>query len=173
MIKEKLLKILTFNGVSFTVGILGSIASILGIFINEWDTLISLKWLVLFLFIALTILLIAAKLIFDLNAELRLKRPNKAKAVRYIEANTILLVEKSEFLVHSAMVTIFYLDDDYEVEFGKGYVINIQDKFIQIQITSFSELFDNSYRGILTKITDNDTRVLQKVIVKNLSTFTQ
>jgi hypothetical protein len=167
MIKEKIKNILSFNGVALIIGILGSLASILTVFITQWDTKINLKWFVFALFISVTIILILLKLLFDLISELRIKRPNKARVVRYIPDKKTFIVEKNDFLGYSAMVSIFYLDDTYEAELGKGFVHNIQDEFIQIKILNISDDFNNSYQSILEQIDSNDIRTLQKIVVKS------
>ena len=172
MIKEKLKKIISFNGISLLIGILGSLASILTVFITKWDSQISLKWFVFVIFISLTIVLITIKLLFDLVHELKKEHPHMIRAVRYIPESKTLLVEKNNLLGHSAMVSIFYLDDNYEVELGKGFVKNIQDEFIQIQVLEISTDFDRNYQQSLINIESNEIGTLQKIIIKSYITYT-
>lgn len=168
MIIEKLKKVLSFNGIFLIIGILGGLSSILTVFITKWNAQISLKWLVLTIFIGLIIILILIKLIFNLNEELRYKTQNKARIMKYLPDKYTFLIEKNQTFGYSAMVSIFYyLDDIYETEVGKGYVKNIQDQFIQIQLLNFSEDFKKNHQGIIKKINDNDINTLKKIIVKN------
>lgn len=173
MIREKLKKIISFNGVSLLIGILGSLASILTVFISKWDTQISLKWFVFVIFISLATIIILTKLLFDLVHEMKKERTNTVKAVRYISENKTLLVEKNGILGHSAMVSIFYLDENYEVELGKGFVKNIQEEFTQIQILELSEEFTSNYQKQLVNIESNEIRTLQRIIVKSYISYTK
>jgi hypothetical protein len=171
MIKKKLLKIFSFNGVSLIIGILGSLASILAVFVTQWDSKINLKWFVFALFLALTIIIILLKLIFDLNDEIDTKYSQSVKVVRYLPDNKVFLISKTESLGHLAMVSIFYLDNAYEAELGKGYVKNIQENFIQIKIISITTDFESNYQNILQRIESNDVMILEKIIVKNYITY--
>lgn len=173
MIKEKLKKIFSFNGVSLLIGILGSLASIMTVFISKWDSQISLKWFVFTVFISLTIVIILTKLLFDFASEMKKEQQNSVKAVRYISEMKTLLVEKNKILGYYAMVSIFYLDENYEVELGKGFVKNIQEEFTQIQILEFSDEFIRNYQKSLVKIESNEIRTLQKVIVKSYISYTK
>jgi len=164
---DKLKKILTFNGVSLIIGIIGSLASILTIFITQWNLEISIKWLVFVIFLALITILILTKLAIDLNDEIKMKRPNTSSILSYKSDSQTLLVRNNDFLGHSAMVSIFYLDDSYEVNLGTGYVNNIQEKFTQIKILEFEEDFLSRYPEVLSRITLNDVTFLQKLLIKN------
>lgn len=172
MIKEKLLKILSINGIALTIGILGSIASIFSVFVTKWDVKVDFRWFIFTLFVFLSILLILIKLINDLKIEIDIKRHNKASAIRYISQSQTFLFEKNDFLGYSAMVSIFYLDDACEVEFGKGYVTNIQNEFVHIKLLEVSENFSTNYPAVLTSIENNDNNSIQKVIVKSYITYT-
>jgi hypothetical protein len=173
MIKEKLKNIFSFNGIALIVGILGSLASILTVFVTKWDTKIDLKWFIFSVFIAITIILIITKLLFDLIAELNIKRPNKASVVRYLVQSETFVVSKNDFLGYFAMVSIFFLDDSYEVELGKGYVQNIQDNFIQVKVLEIDSNFANHYQQELKDIIANDIRILQKIVVKSYITYSK
>jgi len=173
MIKEKLKKILTFNGVAIIIGILGSLASILTVFITKWDLQISLKWLIFILFVSLTIILISIKVALDLNSELKIKRITTFPALRYLTENSTFLVQTNDILGYSAMVSIFYLDDSFEIELGKGYVKNIQEKFIQIQMIQISDEFQKNHGDILIKIKKKDKDNLNKIIIKSYVSYSK
>ena len=173
MIEEKLKKIISLNGLSITIGILGSLASILTVFVTQWDSKISLRWFVFTLFIAVTVILILIKLLYELNNDLKTISPNSSSVVRYVTDSMTFLVRKNNFLGHAAMVSIFYLDDSYEIELGKGYVKNIQENFIQIKILDVSNDFKANYKNILDRIESNDIITLQKIVVKNYITYSK
>jgi len=172
MIKEKIKQILTFNGIALIVGVLGSLASIMTVFVTKWNTEINLKWLVFTIFISLAIVLFLIKLVYDLIKETEIKRTNTASAIRYISESKTLIVTKNEFLGYSAMVSIFYKDENYEIEFGKGYVESFPDNFVQIKVLDISTDFVTRYENILEQIFNNDMQVLQKMLVKSYITYT-
>ena len=170
--KEKLEKIFSFNGIALIIGIVGSLAGYFTILITEWNSQISIKWLVFSIYISFTIILILFKLVLDLNTELKVKHPNTTTVFRYVPESTTFLVYKNDFLGHLAMVSIFYLDDSFEVELGKGFVKNIQDKFIQIEIIEISNTFSSNHSEVLEKINSNNVIALQKIIIKSYVTYT-
>lgn len=171
MFRNKLRKVLSLNGISIIFGILGGILGFFTAFVPNWQMDINSKWLVLFSFLAITIILILSAIISELLKELRVKIPHKAKAVRYINSDDYLLIELNDFLGTSAMVTIFYLDDDYEVILGTGYVLNIQEKFVTIKILHINTDFMNRYAEELERIQINDIRAIQKILVKSYVTY--
>ncbi len=173
MIRDKLKKIFSFNGISLLIGILGSIASILTIFINKWDSLISLKWLVFVLFLSISIILVLIKLTFDLVEEVKRKSPNSSKVIRYIPMSKAFLTSKNDTLGYSAMVSIFYIEDSYEIEFGKGFVNNIQEQMTQIQLLEISEDFSINYSSVVQKIEINDAAILNRLIIKSYISYTK
>lgn len=172
MIKSKLTKILTLNGISIIIGVSGGILGFVSILITNYDLKISLKWLVFVIFLFFLILLISFKLSYELYRELKNSRPNKSKAISYLESNSILLVENNDFLDFSAMITIFFLDNDIEVEVGQGYVQNVQDKFTQIKILSIDDDFKKHHEKTLKKLTENNNDVLRSIIIKSYIRFT-
>lgn len=166
MLKQKLSKILTLNGASIIIGIVGGIFGFFSIFVTNWNHPVSLKWFIFLAFLSLTIILILTSLISELLKEVRVKQSNRANAVRFLMADNKILIEKNNFLGQSARVTIFYLDDDYEVVLGTGYVFNIQEKFVTVEIKELDSDFLNRYENVITQMFNNDYRALQKVFVK-------
>jgi len=155
------------------IGISGGLASFLTILITNWEFQLSLKWLIFTIYVFLTITLFLVKLLVEMNIELNKKQSNTSGVVRYVSESSTLLVSKNDLLGHSAMVSIFYLDDSFEVELGKGYVKNIQENFIQVEILDISENFELNYKSVLGKIDSNDIITLQKLIVKSYITYTR
>jgi len=171
MVREKLKNILSFSGISLVFGIFGYLTAYLTILVTDWDLKINVKWLVLTIYVTVTIMLILIKLIIELNNELNVKPPHTNSIFRYVPENATFLIYKNDFLGHLAMVSIFYLDNSFEVELGKGYVKNIQDKFIQIQIIEISDRFSSNHSKILEEIEMNNVMALNKIVVKNYITF--
>lgn len=172
MIQEKLKKILSFNVISMIVGITGGLATFLSVLITNWNSQISLKWLIFCIYVFFTSTLFLIKLLIEMNIELKRKRPNTSNVVRYIFDSSTFLVNKNDFLGHSAMVSIFYFDDSFEVEFGKGYVKNIQENFTQIELLEITQSFSTNYSSVIEKIYSNDINILNKLIVKSYITYT-
>ncbi len=71
------------------------------------------------------------------------------------------------------MVSIFYIDDTYEVELGKGYVHNIQENFIQIKLLEITNSFKANYKDTLKRIENNDSNVLKNLVVKSYIKYTE
>lgn len=172
MIKNKLKKILTLNGISIIIGVSGSMLGLVSILINDYNLKISLKWLVFAIFLFFSFLLISFKLSYELYLELKTKKPNKSKAIRYLESSSILLVENNDFLDFSGMTSIFFLDRDIEIEIGQGYVQNVQEKFTQIKILSFDEDFTKHHSNTLQKLIENNNDILRNIIIKSYIRYT-
>jgi hypothetical protein len=172
MIKNKLIKILTLNGISVIIGVSGGLLGFVSILITDYNLKISLKWLVFVIFLFFTFLLISFKLSYELYLELKTKKPNTSKAIRYLESNSILLVENNDFLDFSGMTSIFFLDRDIEIEVGQGYVLNVQEKFTQIKILSFDENFQQHHTNTLRKLAENNNEILKNIIIKSYIRYT-
>jgi hypothetical protein len=172
MIKSKLNKILTLNGISIIIGVSGGILGFVSILITDYDLKLSLKWLVFVIFLFFSILLISFKLSYELYLELKTTKPNKAKAISYLETSSILLVENNDFLDFSAMTSIFFLDRDVEIEIGQGYVQNVQEKFTQIKILSINEDFKKYHEKTLEKLAENNNDVLRNIVIKTYLRYT-
>lgn len=166
MLKQKLAKVLTLNGASIIIGIVGGIFGFFSIFVTNWSYPISLKWFIFVAFLSLTIILVLTSLISELLKEVRIKQSNRANAVRFLMEDKKMLIEKNNFLGQSARVTIFYLDDDYEVVLGTGYVFNIQEKFVTVEIQEIEDDFLTKYDNVINQMNNNDYKALQKVFVK-------
>lgn len=172
MIKHKLSNILSLNGISIIIGVSGGIMGFVSILITDYNLKISLKWLVFIIFLFFTLLLISFKLSYELYLELITKKPNKSKAISYLESNSILLVENNDFLNFSAMTSIFLLEKDIEIEIGQGYVQNVQEKFTQIKILSFNDDFLKYHTNTLKKLAENNNDILRNIVIKSYIRYT-
>ena len=120
--------------------------------------------------VSLVIILFLLKLIYELRKDVKAKRANKSTAIRYIKEDQTFLFEKKDFLRYSAMVSIFFLDDSYEVELGKGYVSNIQEDFIHVRLLEVSKDFNINHPQVLNRIINNDNNSIRNTIVKSYIT---
>jgi len=136
---------------------------------------ITLRWLMVIILLFTSIILIVVKLCIDLQSEkenleieIKRRRTNTHKVISYKPEQNIFLIERNEdeILGHDAMVSIFYLEENYELEIGKGYVQNIQDRFMQIKLLNLTEAF-NSDSITFINISQNNLTTLSKVIVKS------
>lgn len=167
MLNNRLKFLLTYSGISTIVGALGLILGLISPFIDDWNKLISLKWVILMFYILFIIILILIKVLFDINEDIKTKKVNYIKVIRYIEDLNIFICSKNDFFGYNASVSIFYLDDNFEIELGKGYVYNIQEKFIQIKLLEMTEEFKRYNLLAIEKIKRNDASIINKIIVKS------
>jgi len=162
-------------GISLIIGIVGGTFGLISPFINNWNMTITLRWLMVIILLFTSIILIVVKLCIDLQSEkenleieIKRRRTNTHKVISYKPEQNIFLIERNEdeILGHDAMVSIFYLEENYELEIGKGYVQNIQDRFMQIKLLNLTEAF-NSDSITFINISQNNLTTLSKVIVKS------
>ena len=78
------------------------------------------------------------------------------------EGKLLILLEPSEILSHSALISYFFVDDgDYERFVGVGKVIHIQENGkIQAEIINWLK------PDLLKRLQENDVTVLRRLIVK-------
>lgn len=166
MIKEKLKKILSINGISILIGIIGGVLGILSIFI-DWSQKVSIKWVagisIVFLFCILILILFS----YELYKSNIIKSQKAIKVITFSATNNLILVENNSDLDYSQFVTIFYNVDKLQLLLAKGYVKNIQDKFTQIEIIDFDKEFIQKYPDKYKKLLNNNKESLEAIIIKN------
>jgi hypothetical protein len=167
MIKEKFKSLLSFTGISLIIGIVGGIFGLITPFIDDWNTLISLKWFLFIAFIFFIFTLALLKVLLDIRNDLKDKKAEYIRVIRYVPKYETFIISKNDSLGNQAMVSVFYLDENYEVELGKGYVENIQENLIQIKVLKFSKEFVNQYSSAFKQLNHNNIDVLKKIIVKS------
>ena len=101
MVWKNLKKILTFNGIAFAIGILGSIASIMTVFVTNWNSLVNVKWLILIFFLTFSIILILVKLVYNFNEQLKKKNLLSFKVLRYIPQSMTFIININDSLCYS------------------------------------------------------------------------
>ena len=71
MIRKKLKKLLSFNGISLIIGIVGGIFGLVSPFIDDWNVQIRLKWLLFIIFLFSILILVLTKLVLELSEDLK------------------------------------------------------------------------------------------------------
>ncbi|WP_119792823.1 hypothetical protein [Flavobacterium anhuiense] len=170
MIKQKLEEILSLNGISILIGIVGGIFGILSIFI-DWNTQLSIKWFAVLWIIYSFILIISLKLTFDIYMSHKIRTAKDNKVIQFSSADLLLLVENNNNLEYSQSVSIFYIKNNFQLLLASGYVQNIQDKFVQVKIINFDDGFINSYRDDYERILNNDNNALISILIKNYISY--
>jgi energy-coupling factor transporter transmembrane protein EcfT len=173
MIRGKLKDILSLNGISIFIGIVGGIFGFVSIFINDWGYKIGVKWFALVIIVALFVVLIMAKLAYELYTEIGLVRDRVIRVISYLPNSSTFLIDRNAYFEYSARVSVFYIDHDFQVELAQGYVQNIQDKFIQIKLIEFNNDFVNNYPIVIRQLNNNNSDVLSTLVIKNYIRYTE
>lgn len=168
MIQEKIKNVMfSFNGISLIIGIVGGVFGMISPFITNWNLSVNLKWFVGIILFSISIFFILLKVIVDILNDHKNKNSLYTKVISYIPQTKTFLTEMNEMLGHGAMVSIVYVDNNYEVEFGKAYVNNIQENFLQIKLIELDNNFEENYINIIDDINNNNISVLNKLIIKS------
>lgn len=170
MIKQKLEYILSLNGISILIGIVGGILGIMSIFI-DWDTQLSIKWLAALWITYSFILIVSMKLTYDIYMMHKLRLKTNNKVIQYSSTDLLLLVQNNQNLEYSQSVSIYYLKDDFQLLMASGYVQNIQEKFVQIKMIGFNKDFTDSYEKEYEMIVNNNANALASVLIKNYISY--
>lgn len=166
MIKEKLKEILTLNGISILIGVVGGIIGILSIFI-DWNWQISIKWLALILIICAFSILILSVLLLKIDRVYNERINRKFKIINYIPERSLLLVDNSDGLEFFQTVSIFFVNKGFEIPLAFGYVETKQNNFAQIKIAEFNAEFVENYPEEYQKILQKNKESLETISIKN------
>lgn len=164
MIKEKLKQILSLNGI--LIGIIGGTFGIFSIFIN-WNTNISIKWIAATIIIFSFLLLICLILLFEIYKSKSSETTRSNTVIKFLEANSLLLVENNNNLEFSQAVSIFFTINNFQIPLAKGFVENIQENFVQVKIIEFDQSFIRHHEENYNKIINNNKNILKLIIIKN------
>lgn len=160
-------KVLTFNGVSLIIGVIGGVFGIISIFI-DWKLLINIKWLVLTCVVSIFIILILVKIIVDSAEKLQSSLSEKINVISIINQGRILLVSNKNTIIRNSMVSVFYLDNDCEIFLCSAYAHHPQDNFTQIKIIKFDSDFISDYAHVIKGITQCSSIIAEKLLVRNI-----
>lgn len=172
MIKQKLQDILTLNGISILIGIVGGLFGIISIFV-DWNTKLSVKWFAALWVIYSFILIVFIKLTYDIYQSHTEKMQKKNKAIKFSSNDSLLLVENNNSLEYSQRVSIYYIKNDFQLLFADGYVQNIQEKFVQIKILQFDENFTSTYENDYNSFLNGNNIALSSILIKNYLSYNE
>lgn len=140
---EKILKgIFSLSGASITIGLVGFMSGLVGLFVDV-NALMSIKWLLFALLLETSLILILLKVIYDLAQETRPPPPFE-HPIRYMAEENVFIIKKNENFHNSIVVGCYAQMDEVDRLAYLGVVHHVQDKVIQIRI-----VWDYS---VLTKI---------------------
>jgi hypothetical protein len=165
MIKEKLKEILTLNGISILIGVVGGILGILSIFIN-WNWQVSFKWLAFVLILSTFIILILLLLAYKINTSYNEKINKKIRIINFIPEQSLLLVDNSESLEYFQTVSLFFVSQGFEIPLAYGFV-ETKSKFAQIKIVQFDNDFIGKFNDDFQKILQKNKESLESISIKN------
>ena len=130
---EKILKgVFSLSGASIMIGLVGFMSGLVGLFVDV-NTQLSIKWLLLVLLIATSLLLILLKVIYDLAQETRPPAPFE-HPIRYVPEENVFIIRKNENFHSSIIVGCYAQMDEVDRLAYLGVVHLVQDKVIQIRI---------------------------------------
>jgi hypothetical protein len=167
MIRTKLKWILSLNGISLLLGIIGGVFGLMSVFLESWNYQISAKWFAFLIMVTLFIILVLGKLAYEFYTHASIKPTTDARVIRYLPQNPTMLISKHTGFEYAARVTIFHTNNNIQLPLAEGYVENIQDSFIQVKIIKFDDEFVASYPSIIELIDNNNEAILSTLIVKN------
>lgn len=172
MIKQKLKDILTLNGISILIGIVGGLFGIISIFI-DWNTKLSIKWFAALWIIYSFLLIILIKLTYDVYKSHDQKIKKNNKVIKFSNIDSLLLVENNNNLEYSQRVSIYYIKNDFQLLFADGYVQNIQEKFVQIKVLQFDANFTSTNENDYDNFLNNDSSALSSILIKNYLSYNE
>lgn len=150
--------IFSLNGAALAIGTAGFLSAVVGMFVDT-STQMSIKWLLLSIWIFITIAIILLKIIHDFGEERRVPLPYETP-IKHLPNDSILLIRRNEHFGNQIMVGCYSVVDDVEKLVSLGCVHHTQEKFIQIRLLP-GRLRDEI--GI-TQQTDIKTIVIRPVV---------
>lgn len=165
MIKEKLKDILSLNGISILIGVVGGIWGLLSIFI-DWNWQVSIKWLALVLILCMFIVLILSLLIYKLNSVYNERVNQKIRIINYLPEKSLLLVDNSDSLEYFQTVSLFFVSKGCEIPLAYGYV-ETKNRFAQIKIVQFDNDFISQSPDEYQRIIEKNKESLENISIKN------
>jgi hypothetical protein len=140
MLNEIKNRVFSFSGLFITLGVLGFLSGVTGLFIDINKDL-SVKWLLFTILISLSLLVILLKLIYDISIK---KEDQKYYEVpiSYIESDRIFVIKKNDNFINSIIVGGYLVSDQIENLAFIGVIHHVQDKVIQVRIIWPQKLSD-------------------------------
>jgi hypothetical protein len=123
--------IFSLSGLSIVLGALGFLSGIVQLFIDI-NKAVSIKWLLLVVWVALSLVLTLLKIIYDLH--LQSHQPNHEAPIRVIDNGSIIVIRKNDNFTNSIIVGCYYVFDEVERLASVGVVHHVQERIIQIRV---------------------------------------
>jgi hypothetical protein len=138
-------------------------------------TSIPLYWIIIVISVALLVIATiykAARKIFEEYKQVKRRIVPKVLVAKKRQSNLGLqiwcLLEYSDLFATDSYISFYYKDDDgYEVFIGLAVILTIQS---DDKIQALIEKPNPVYQDILEKLANNDTRILQRTVVKPIIT---
>ncbi len=131
--KEKIAN-LTFSltALSLAVGALGFISGFVTLFIDT-SLQLSIKWLLLAVWLSVTFVLVLLKVIYDQDNEKRPAPPYEVPIQYRIDTN-ILVIRRNDNFLNNIIVGCYIREDEVDSLACLGVVHIVQDNLIQIKL---------------------------------------
>ncbi|MDO8908258.1 MAG: hypothetical protein Q7W55_07135 [Pseudohongiella sp.] len=148
------------------LGLIGVTSIIASYFWTPSTDMVSLRWLLILIFVFLYLLTVTTRLSWLAYNESEVV-PLKVKFAKeppsaFTGAHALLLLEPTPNLAHEALVSIYYLENEIEKLAGLGKVINVQnDGKVQVLVIA-----DYEFGEKLEPIKQNSVDELKKLILK-------
>lgn len=148
------------NGPIF--GLIAAVVGVAGFFVLP-DSTMPIKWAIL----TSVIIALSFAVLVDLtvHAYQAARRPLPAVTTSYLENGILLLLlGPSELFAIGVLVSIYWLDRDFEIQIGIGSVTNVQTNGrIQVRVERMSE---PPRPELWQRIQDRETAVLKSILVR-------
>lgn len=149
--------LVTFNVISILVGVAGFLSAVVGMFVNVADQ-ISVKWLLLALWLCITIVLMLFKIMHDLLNDNSSSIKSHESPIKFSQELNILIIRKNPFFPANSLVGCYWVEDEVETISFLGTVHHVQDDLIQIKL--LKKLGSRDVSSVLTKA------AMKKIIIR-------
>lgn len=116
-------------------------SGIVTIFLNVNEQL-SIKWLLFCVLIAVSLILILLKVIYDLSQENKPPPPFE-HPIRYVPEEQVFVIRRNEYFINSIVVGCYAQRDEIDRLAYIGVVHLVQDKVIQIKVHTDYKILGN------------------------------
>lgn len=143
-------QLFSLSGLSITLGTLGFLSGIVDLFIDT-NTEISIKWILFTFLVALSIVFILLKVIYDLSIE-RKPAPPFEIPIKYINNSQIFVIRRNDNFLNNIVVGCYVQQDEIDTLACVGVVHIVQEKVIQIKIQVIMAEMNQDFAGALSRI---------------------
>ncbi len=131
--KDRILNsIFSLSGASIAIGVVGFMSGIVSIFIDV-DSQLSIKWLLLIMLLAVSLILILLKVVYDLS-QFTIPPPPFETPIKYVSDEQVFVIKRNENFLNNIVVGCYIQRDEIDRLAYLGVVHLVQDKVIQIKV---------------------------------------